>query len=147
MSALCPLAFLFPPPWPCQMLLHTIPTLFVSGGSSNCWLLGQNVPSPHVTPLTGIAPVFAREGSQTHKFVEFIIFFFLAAQVILFWCGTVCAAELRCFSVVHLCFHVTSIFWPLDTYTVKSAGRYSWFPFSKLSHFCSSHNSQTMITP
>lgn len=40
MSAHCPSSF--PPSWPCQMLLCTIPTLFLNGGSSNSRLLGLN---------------------------------------------------------------------------------------------------------
>lgn len=53
----------FPPPWPCQMLLWTMPTLFISGGSSNSRLLGLNVLPPHVTPLS-----FPMRHSSGHSF-------------------------------------------------------------------------------
>lgn len=144
------------------MLLCTMPTLIISGGSSNRRLLGLNVPPPRVTPLSSsvrhssgrsFAPAslsiaILRDCSRlcrrwltdSYKFVEFTVSFFVATQVIPFWCGTACAAEPRCFCVIHLCLHVTSVSCPLRTYNVESAARYSWFPWSELSCFRSSHS-------
>lgn len=68
-------------------------------------------------------PGFAGDGSQALICLLDPLF---PAQVIPFWCGTACAAEPRCFYVIHLCLHVTSVSWPFHTYMVKLA---SWFPF------------------